>query len=46
MKDIVLIDNAAYSFGFHLENGIPIIPFYDNKEDKELESLLKYLRGM
>ncbi|CAD8047492.1 unnamed protein product [Paramecium primaurelia] len=43
MKDIVLIDNAAYSFGYHIENGIPIIPFYDNKDDKELKLLYDFL---
>ncbi|CAD8182007.1 unnamed protein product [Paramecium octaurelia] len=42
-KDIVLVDNAAYSFGVHLENGIPIIPFYDNKDDKELKMLYDFL---
>jgi CTD small phosphatase-like protein 2 len=31
LKNIVLVDNAAYSFGYQLENGIPIIPFYENK---------------
>ncbi|CAD8047657.1 unnamed protein product [Paramecium sonneborni] len=43
MKDIVLIDNAAYSFGCHIENGIPIIPYYDNKDDKELKLLYDFL---
>ncbi|CAD8139156.1 unnamed protein product [Paramecium pentaurelia] len=43
MKDIVLIDNAAYSFGVHIENGIPIIPYYDNKDDKELKQLYDFL---
>ncbi|CAD8044417.1 unnamed protein product [Paramecium primaurelia] len=43
MKDIVLIDNAAYSFGYHIENGIPIIPYYDNKDDKELKLLYDFL---
>lgn len=33
LKDVVLVDNAAYSFGFQLDNGIPIIPYYDNKND-------------
>ena len=36
MSDIVIVDNAVYSFGYQLENGIPIIPFYDDKEDEEL----------
>ncbi len=36
LKDIILVDNAAYSFGYQIENGIPIIPYYDNKEDREL----------
>ena len=31
LDSIVLIDNTAVSFGFQLENGIPIIPFYFNK---------------
>lgn len=29
-----------------MDNGIPIIPFYDNKEDKELLDLEKYLKNM
>ncbi len=36
LSDLVLVDNAVYSFGYQLENGIPIIPFYDDKEDEEL----------
>jgi len=44
MKDMILVDNAAYSFGFQIENGIPIIPFYDNKSDQELRHLIPYLK--
>jgi len=44
LKDIILVDNAAYSFGFQIENGIPIIPFYDNKADQELRHLIPYLK--
>jgi len=44
LQDMVLIDNAAYSFGFQIENGIPIIPFYDNKNDQELRHLTPYLK--
>jgi len=43
---MVLIDNAAYSFSFQVENGIPIIPFYDNKQDTELLHLVSYLREL
>lgn len=33
LKDIVIVDNAVYSFINQLENGIPIIPFWYDKED-------------
>ena len=33
LKDIVIIDNSVLSFAYHLHNGIPIVPYYD--EDKE-----------
>ena len=43
MKDIVIVDNSVYSFSFQIENGIPIIPFYEDKEDEELLHLIYYL---
>ncbi|EGR33687.1 NLI interacting factor-like phosphatase family protein, putative [Ichthyophthirius multifiliis] len=46
LKDIVLVDNAAYSFGYQIENGIPIIPYYDNKSDIELKYLLDFLKRL
>jgi len=45
LKDVVIVDNAVYSFGYQLENGIPIIPFYFNKKDQELKSLLSFLKS-
>jgi len=44
MQDMILVDNAAYSFGYQIENGIPIVPFYDNKDDLELKHLIPYLK--
>jgi len=44
LKDLVIIDNAVYSFGYQLENGIPILPFYKDKNDEELLHLIYYLR--
>ena len=43
LKDIVLIDNSVLSFAYHLNNGIPIVPYYNSKEDSELIFLSKYL---
>lgn len=43
MCDVVIVDNAVYSFGFQLDNGIPIIPYYDDPEDEELYHLIPYL---
>jgi CTD small phosphatase-like protein 2 len=33
MKNLVLVDNAAYSYALQLDNGVPVIPFYNNKKD-------------
>ena len=33
IENILLVDNAAYSYFYQLDNGIPIIPFYDDKSD-------------
>ena len=42
LSEIVLVDNAAYSYSLQLENGIPILPFYYGA-DYELVALEKYL---
>ena len=42
LKDVLLVDNSTYSFGFQLANGIPIIPFYAEAEDQELVHLASY----
>jgi Dullard-like phosphatase family protein len=44
LQDIVIVDNAAYSFGFHLDNGIPIISWHDDPYDRELFNLMDYLK--
>lgn len=33
MQNIVLVDNAPYSYIMQLENAIPIIPYYRGKDD-------------
>ena len=44
LKDMILVDNAAYSFGYQIDNGVPIIPYYDNKTDEELKDLLEFIK--
>ena len=49
LKDILIVDNSVLAFAFHLDNGIPILPYYDAKNDFELlfcayyfESIFEY----
>jgi len=46
LQDMILVDNAAYSFGFQIDNGVPIIPFYENKNDRELKDLIPFLKTL
>lgn len=43
LKDVVIVDNSVYSFAFQIDNGIPIIPFYNDKQDEEMLHLVYYL---
>ena len=40
---MVLVDNLIYSFGSQLDNGIPILPFKESRDDIELVYLMKFL---
>jgi len=42
-SEIIMIDNASHSFGAQINNGIPILPFYDDKDDKELLHIYHFL---
>jgi CTD small phosphatase-like protein 2 len=44
LKNIVIVDNAAYSFAYQLENGIPIISWHNDPHDRELFNLIDYLK--
>ena len=43
LKDLVIVDNSVYSFAFQIDNGIPIIPFYNDPADEEMLHLIYYL---
>jgi CTD small phosphatase-like protein 2 len=46
LSEVVLIDNSVYSFAHQIENGVPIIPFYTDRNDEELLHLIKYMEGV
>lgn len=39
LSNVVLVDNAPYSYLMQLDNAIPIIPYYRGKDDEELITL-------
>jgi Dullard-like phosphatase family protein len=43
LKDIVIIDNSVLSFALHMNNGVPILPYYSGEEEEELRYLRKLL---
>lgn len=43
---MIIVDNAVYSFGAQLANGIPITPFKDDKEDTEFICLMNYIAAI
>lgn len=46
LKDMILVDNAVWSFGDQLSNGIPIIPFKFDKTDEEFIYLKNFLKDI
>lgn len=41
----MIVDNSAYSFAMQIDNGIPILPYYEGK-DYELAALEGYLNKL
>ncbi|OMJ88035.1 hypothetical protein SteCoe_10105 [Stentor coeruleus] len=46
LKDLIIVDNAAYSFAYQLDNGIPIVSWHDDQYDKELYNLMDYVKAL
>lgn len=44
VSNIVIIDNTVHSFAFHIDNGIPIITWHNDRYDRELFKLIDYLK--
>lgn len=43
LKNIFIVDNLSHSFGFQIDNGVPILEFHFDKKDRELKYLVDYL---
>jgi CTD small phosphatase-like protein 2 len=43
---VVIVDNAAYSFAYQVDNGIPIISWHDDRDDREMLNLIDYLKSL
>jgi len=43
MKNMIIVDNLAHSFGFQINNGVPILEWHDSFKDQELFYLKNYL---
>jgi Dullard-like phosphatase family protein len=46
MKNVIIVDNSLLSFAHQLSNGILVTSFYNDKEDKILDSVIGYLKQM
>eukprot|EP00826_Nyctotherus_ovalis_P055363 TRINITY_DN7345_c0_g1_i3.p1 TRINITY_DN7345_c0_g1~~TRINITY_DN7345_c0_g1_i3.p1 ORF type:complete len:286 (-),score=64.78 TRINITY_DN7345_c0_g1_i3:135-992(-) len=46
LKSTLIVDNSMVSFAFQPDNGIPILPFYDNGQDEELVRVANYLMAL
>lgn len=46
LSEIVIVDNASYSFAYQIDNGIPIISWHDDRDDREMLNLIDYLKSL
>lgn len=46
IDEIVIVDNACYSYAHQISNGIPIVPYFRGKTDTELLKLAGFLSGI
>ena len=43
IKDIIIVDNSPISYALNPDNGIPILSWFDDKNDRELYNIMPIL---
>ena len=46
LDELIIVDNAFFSYGFQIDNGVPIVPFMTDKGDTQLRELTEFLVGI
>jgi CTD small phosphatase-like protein 2 len=46
IEDLIMIDNMICSYALNIENGIPIRPYFEGQDDRELKYLADILERM
>ena len=44
VERLVLVDNFISAFALNIENGIPILPYYEGTTDEELKKLATFVK--
>ena len=44
LKDMIIVDNLAHCFSYQIDNGVPLLEWQSDVNDRELKYLYGYLK--